>query len=82
MCGDSTLHKLDGLEEIEFEASYDGDSDTDSKSKLRRKLKKERKDAIMAGVLEGKLNKESPLKRVSPEYAPNKQTTKNLSTEA
>jgi hypothetical protein len=74
---------LDGLEEIEFEANYDGDSDPqDSKSKLRRKLKKERKDAIMAGVIEGKAEKVSPNKRTSPEYAPNKQTTKNLSTEA
>ena len=47
---------MDGLEEIEFEANYDGDSDPlDSRqSKLRRKLKKERKDAIMAGVIEGK----------------------------
>jgi len=74
---------LDGLEEIEFEANYDGDSDPlDSKSKLRRKLKKERKEAIMAGVIEGKAEKVSPNKRTSPEYAPNKQTTKNLSTEA
>ena len=36
--------------DIDFEASYDGDSDMDSKSKLRRKLKKERKEAIMSGV--------------------------------
>ena len=73
MC-DSTLHKLDGLEEIDFEVSYDGDSDMDQKSKLRRKLKKERKDAIMAGVRDDhpyrKHDKHSPNKRLSPEYAP------------
>ena len=80
--------------DLDFEASYDADSDMDAKSKLRRKLKKERKDAIMSGVKDSDHdggrrhdnydtnNNLHLTKRVSTEYAPTQQTTKNMSTDA